>query len=219
LNTLAPLPPSSATARTRRWGRRWAWVWDQSSIYLPVLLMGALALGSYWVVRQTPSATEPPAERPASSEPDYTMRDFALRTFGVDGQLRTELTGREIRHYPQTDTTVVDDAQVREFGADGRLVTAQARELLTNSEQTEYRLKGDVRIVQGSQVSSPRSPRTEFQGQALTLYTDEDRVVSPEAVTLTRGADRLSADRMTYDQRTGLAQFQGRVRASLATRP
>jgi lipopolysaccharide export system protein LptA len=44
-------------------------------------------------------------------------------------------------------------------------------------------------------------------------------VVSPEAVTLTRGADRLSADRMTYDQRTGLAQFQGRVRASLATRP
>jgi lipopolysaccharide export system protein LptC len=219
LNTLAPLPATTVAARQPRWARYGAWVWDQSSIYLPVLLMGALAMGSYWVVRQTPQGTETPVERPASSEPDYTMRDFALRTFGVDGQLRTELTGREIRHYPQTDTTVVDDARVREFGPDGRLITAQARELWTNGEQTEYRLKGDVRIVQGSQAPTPSSPRTEFEGQALTLYTDEDRVVSPEAVTLTRGADRLSADRMTYDQSSGQAQFQGRVRATLATLP
>ena len=29
--------------------------WDQVSIYLPVLLMGLLALASYWLLRATPA--------------------------------------------------------------------------------------------------------------------------------------------------------------------
>ena len=29
-------------------------VWDRISIYLPIILMGVLALGTYWLVRNTP---------------------------------------------------------------------------------------------------------------------------------------------------------------------
>jgi len=217
LNTLAPLPPSVTTMRARRWGPRLAWAWDRASIYLPVLLMGALALGSYWVVRQTPAAPEPTGERPVSNEPDYTMRDFALRTFGLGGQLQTELTGREIRHYPQTDTTVVEDARMRRFDPEGRLTTAQAAELWTNGEQTEYRLRGDVRVVQGHDPAAAN--RTEFRGQSLTVYVNEERLASQEPVTLWRGPHRISANTLQYDRSTGVAQLQGQVRATLEARP
>ena len=33
--------------------RRALRIWDQASIYLPVVLMGALALGTYWLVRNS----------------------------------------------------------------------------------------------------------------------------------------------------------------------
>jgi lipopolysaccharide export system protein LptC len=29
-------------------------LWDGMAIYMPLLLMGALALGTYWLVRNTP---------------------------------------------------------------------------------------------------------------------------------------------------------------------
>ena len=219
MNTLAPLPPSVTTMRIRRWGPRLAWAWDRASIYLPVLLMGGLALGSYWVVRQTPAAPEPPAQRPVSSEPDYTMRDFALRTFGVDGHLRAELQGREIRHYPHTDTTVVDEARVRQFGPNGRLSTAHARELWTNGEQTEYRLRGNVRFIQTEGATPNPADKIEFQGQSLTFLAGDKRLVSQEPVTFWRGPDRISAQRMEYDQSTGQLQLQGQVRATLTASP
>ena len=34
-------------------------LWDQISIYLPILLMGALALGTYWLVRNSPVLSVP----------------------------------------------------------------------------------------------------------------------------------------------------------------
>ncbi|MDY0106413.1 MAG: LPS export ABC transporter periplasmic protein LptC, partial [Giesbergeria sp.] len=45
--------------------------WDRFSLYLPVLLMGLLALGTWWLVRNAPQVQVP---RPASAprhEPDY----------------------------------------------------------------------------------------------------------------------------------------------------
>ena len=46
------------------WGRQLRRGWDRLSIYLPVVLMGLLALGSYWLLRATPEPELPVAERP-----------------------------------------------------------------------------------------------------------------------------------------------------------
>ena len=43
-----------STAGAMPWGRRLQRGWDRLSIYLPVVLMGLLAMGSYWLLRATP---------------------------------------------------------------------------------------------------------------------------------------------------------------------
>ena len=53
--------------------------WERLSLYLPVLLMGLLALGTWWLVRNAPQPQPAVVERPVSHEPDYFMRDFAAR--------------------------------------------------------------------------------------------------------------------------------------------
>ena len=37
--------------------------WDRAAVYLPVLTMGLLALGSYWILRSTPEPQAPAAQQ------------------------------------------------------------------------------------------------------------------------------------------------------------
>ena len=74
--------------------------WDRLSIYLPVMLMGLLALGTYWLVRITPTTSAPEPEQQVRHEPDYFMRTFSVKTFNEKGQLQSEVNGIEGRHFP-----------------------------------------------------------------------------------------------------------------------
>ena len=49
----------------RELAQRIAGLWESLSIYLPMLLMGLLAVATYWLVRNTPDLVERDATRPA----------------------------------------------------------------------------------------------------------------------------------------------------------
>ena len=77
--TLTPPPAGAPRPRARR-RRHW---WDQLSIYLPVLLMGLLALASYWLLRATPAPLEPEPKkeilcRPSVLYPKSVCKDLQM---------------------------------------------------------------------------------------------------------------------------------------------
>lgn len=192
--------------------RHW---WDQLSIYLPVLLMGLLALASYWLLRATPEPPAPVPERPPTHEPDYLMRRFSIKVFDANGALKSEVFGAEARHHPDTDTTEVDQARVRAIAPDGRVTTATARRIISNAEQTAFTLAGDAIVVR---EPSATSPRLEFRGEHLQIFTRPERVLSERPVVMVRGNDRLVADTLDYRGDQRVAVLNGRVRATLAPR-
>ena len=79
-------------------------LWERAAIYLPIILMGVLALGTYWLVRNTPIFGAPEPAPPVLHKPDYFMHNFAVKTFDATGRLKNEVFGTEGRHYPDTDT-------------------------------------------------------------------------------------------------------------------
>jgi len=85
--------------------RQW---FDRLTLYLPVLLMGALAMSTYWLVRTTPPANIPAPVAKVEHLPDYFMRQFAVKTFDAEGKLKSEVSGAEARHFPDTDTLEID---------------------------------------------------------------------------------------------------------------
>ena len=214
--TLAP-PPAGAPRPRARLRRHW---WDQLSIYLPVLLMGLLALASYWLLRATPAPLEPEPERPPTHEPDYLMRRFAVKVFDASGALKSEVYGAEARHHPDTDTTEIDQARIRSLGPDGRVTTATAQRIISNAGQTEFTLDGDAVVVREPAPSggAAAAPRMEFRGEYLQVFTDPERVISDRPVVLVRGNDRLTADSLDYRGDERAAVLKGRVRATLAPR-
>ena len=61
------------------------------------------------------SCSVPETEAAPRHVPDYFMHDFSVRVFDADGKLKSELTGKQGRHYPDTDTVEIDQVFVRTF--------------------------------------------------------------------------------------------------------
>ncbi len=222
-DSLAPLPPTASTLGRAQGLTRWldalASVWDKTSIYLPVVLMGFLALVSYWVVSLTPSFDLPKPEQAQSQAPDAIMRDFSIRQFAPNGTLKSELFGREMRRYPHNNTTVIDHTQGVQLADTGRRTTFTAKRLTTNADQSIYWFEGNVVIVrEAHNTPTGLEPQVEYRGEALTYYVEQDRLESTQPVIITRGNDRISANSLRYDDNTTVVNMQGRVRALLSPR-
>ena len=195
--------------------------WDQLSLYLPVALMGLLALGTWWLVRNAPMPQLPRAEVERRHEADYFMSDFSVKNFGASGQLQSELQGTLARHYPDTDTIDIDAVQVRSLAPNGRRTLASANRALSNGDGTEVQLFGNAVVTREAlQLPGGKSqPRLEFRGEFLHAWTQTERVSSNQPVTLTRGNDRFTANSMDYDNLEQVLELRGRVQGTLAPAP
>ncbi len=192
-------------------------LWDRFLLYLPLTVMGLLALGTYWLLHTTPVTSSPVAPGALRHEPDYFMRGFSLRTFDASGRMRTEVTGDEARHYPDTRWLEIDGIRLRSFDEQGRLTTASASKGLTNENTTEVQLLGNAVIVREA-TTGPKAqttPRMEYRGEFLHAFTKSEKIRSHKPVELIRGRDRFSADAMEFDNVEQVLQLNGRVRGTL----
>jgi lipopolysaccharide export system protein LptC len=194
--------------------------WERTAIYIPVLLMGLLALGTYWLVRNTPEALPPDGQRAISAEPDYYMRKFGIKTFDDAGQLKSDVSGSELRHYPDTDTLEIDKALIRSYSIEGRLTTSTGDRALSNGDGSEVQLIGNARVVRDASVGPDGSevPRLEFRGEFLHVFVNEERVKSHLPVVIKRGADEFEGDTFAYDNMDRVADLKGRVKGILVPR-
>ncbi|MGQ0708911.1 MAG: LPS export ABC transporter periplasmic protein LptC [Rhodoferax sp.] len=188
---------------------------DRLLLYLPLLFVGALALGSYWLVR-TADPVAPPEAAPAPvSGPDYRLFAFVLRAFDAQGRLRSEVVGESALHDPQRRELQLRAPRLRSLGDDGALTTAMAQRGVVDDAQTRLELMDQAQVLRHL---APQ-PDTRYQGAYLMADLQGDTLRSDQPVQLSRGRDQLSAQRLHYDQRQRVLQLDGRVRAQLHPQP
>lgn len=195
--------------------------WDRLSIYLPIVLMGLLALGTYWLVRSAPTLEPGVTEQPLREDPDYQMERFSIKTFDGNGRLKSEVYGDQARHYPHTDVLEIDQVRIRSFNQRGYLTVATAKRALANNDATEVQLIGDAQVVREATVdrSGTTLPRLSFSGEFLHAYLEEERIKSHKPVELVRGSDRITADSLDYSNFDQVMELRGRVRGTLLPPP
>ena len=191
--------------------------WDRLSLYLPIVLMGVLALGTYWLVQSTPTAKQPVVAGPPRHEPDYFMKNFSVRTFLDSGRLKSEVFGASARHFPDTDLLEIDTVRFRAFDELGRLTTATAARAVSNGDGSEVQLFGRAVVLREEQpVKGARvAPRLEFRGEYLHAFLDKEKLTSNQPVELRRGNDVFVADTMDFDNVSRVMVMQGRVKGVL----
>lgn len=193
----------------------WRVGWDRLSLYLPIVLMGVLALGTYWLVRSTPQFAPPEAPRAPTHEPDYYMKKFSVRAFDVSGNLKSEVTGVEAKHYPDTDLLEIDIVRMRSWNDLGQLTVATSNRAITNADGSEVKLIGNALVVREAGSGKSDAPRLEFRGEFLHAFLKTERVRSDKPVTLIRGKDKFVADNLEFDNISQVLELRGRVRGTL----
>lgn len=191
--------------------------WERVAVYLPVILMALMALGTYWLARNTPTLGTVESQRAVTHDPDYFMSRFSVKTFDASGRLKSEVRGSQARHYPDTDTLEIDQPRIRAFNARGELTVATARRALSNADGSQVQLFGDAVVTREatSDAQGHARPRMEFRGEFLHAFLDTERLKSHLPVELTRGADRFTAQNMDYDNLDQVMELHGRVRGVL----
>lgn len=182
--------------------------------YLPLLLMLVLALGTWWLVENSPGPLGPTPERQQRQDPDYTMSGFAVERFDATGRLVLRLEGALLHHYPATDRIEIEQVRVRALGEDGRLTLASARQALANGDGSE------VQLIGGAEVSSSGGGRAPLvmKGEFLHAFLLTERVVSDRPVLVQQGGIELRANGLVYDHPSGRLQLSGPTRTVLPPR-
>ena len=209
--TLAPTldaPPFRATAIP--WPVR---LLDAASAYLPLLLMAVLALGTWWLVKNTPLFESERAVVPLRHEPDYTMTNFMVQRFAAGGAMRVQIEGDVMRHYPDTDTLEIDNPRIRALAPDGRVTVATARRALANGDGSEVQLSGGAHVVR---EAGEKADAVDFRGEFLHYFVNTERVQSHLPVTVKQGRTEIAADAFSYDNLARGVDFKGRVHGVFA---
>ena len=191
---------------------------DQLAIYLPVLLMGALALGSYWLVRNAPVVQVSAADKPLNHEVDYFLRQFSVKTFTPQGTLKNELFGGQARHYADTDTIEIDNIRIHNYNEAGRLTTVtSANRGISNADNSEVQLFGKAISVREAALDANgvMQPKMEFKGEFLHTFVNEERLKSHLPIVIRRGNSEFNAESLDYSHLDRVINLQGHVKAVL----
>jgi lipopolysaccharide export system protein LptC len=184
---------------------------EMLSSYLPLLLMGALAMGTWWLVKNTPGPPAPRSADTARGVPDYTMQRFVVHRYAADGRVTARLEGRELRHFPEDDRLEVDELLLQAYAPDGRVTTATARRAVSNGAASELQLRGGAEVVGADADGTPVTLRSEF----LHAFVDTQIVRTDQPVRVEHGKSVLQAGGVRYDGQRRRLEFDGPVQASL----
>ncbi len=216
--TLPPVAPSRNRSAGRSLLQLLGRSWDQLAIYLPLMLMGLLALLTYWMVRIAPSLPEPQQTRAQAHEVDFFMRGAVVKTYDGQGRLQNQLTGREMRHYPDNATIEVDLPRWQGITPQGRLTRAWAQRGLSKDDGSEVQLIGQAVVVREPLTTAQgRSlPQQQFEGEFLHIFAQDERMRSHLPVQFSSGGDRFNADSFRYEHQDRVVELEGRVKAFIA---
>ena len=211
---------TSPSGKWRHFARR---AWNEWLMYLPLLTMAALALGTYWLVRNTepPPGKSPAVVTDSANGVDYFMRGFTLRTFDAKGHLKNEVFGSEARHFSKTDTLEIDAVRIRSTNAQGQITAAAASRAYINTGATEVQLVGNAEIVRQARLPGPGQaaiPQLAFRGEFLHAFLQEERMLSHQPVQMRRGNDQFSGDAFSFDNASRVLELKGNVRVVLQPR-
>ncbi len=190
------------------------------TLYLPMALMGVLALGSWWLARNTPmTLAAAPVVQQQRQEPDYFINNFSVKNFDAQGRLMSEVMGERATHFPATEILDIEQARFRSLS--GALsTTGRGDRAFSNGDGSEVQLMGNAVVVReaGQDAKGRPVPRVEFRGDFIHAFVRTQELKSHKPVTVLRGADQFSADTMLYNKIDGIVQLDGRVRVRFESR-
>jgi lipopolysaccharide export system protein LptC len=191
-------------------------LWGLLVTAVPLLILMMLALFTWWLVQNAPQALSPSQRKPLTHDPDFEMKRFSMRDFDDQGTQRALIKGDLLRHFPDTENALIQNAQI--FWNDTQQIPHRASALRAwgFDKSHEIHLEGDARVWR----QAPDEV-TEFRGEQLIIEPQTGWVHSfIESTIQQANGTKIRADAFRYNRQNSFIEFEGHVQGTFfAKRP
>ncbi|MGE5452026.1 MAG: LPS export ABC transporter periplasmic protein LptC [Acidobacteriota bacterium] len=184
---------------------------------LPMLLAAGLAAFTWWLIQASPKDAGPARASRVSTRPDYELNEATVARFDPQGRLQAVVDGQAIRHYPVEDELQIDAMVLSARDEKGQALHAVAREGQANGRAEVLVIRGGAKVVAtpaSSAVVGGRAVRgpVRLSGEVFKVDSRAHVLTSDQPVTVQHESGEVRADRLRYEQVTGITELEGRVR-------
>lgn len=168
-----------------------------------LLLLGA----TYWLNQQVqPILPKPDGNK--RHDPDFTVGKFTATTLDGQGAPHFVLVSQKMTHYPDDDSTRLDEPHLSNLYPDHPPVYTTARWGEVSSKGTDVYLHEDVKIVRAANATqSEMTLSTDY----LHAIPNLDLMDTDHPVTMTDAHNVIHSVGMTYDNKSRLMRLLAHV--------
>lgn len=179
-----------------------------SARLLPIAFVASLALLSFWLERAARIDEANPALR--RHDPDYLIDNLVVSEFDASGRPSNTLKASKMVHFPDDDSTELEQPRVVEQKPDRPPMTLRAERGAMNQSGDEIFLYDNVVIVRDA---GPESQASRIETSFLHVVKPRSLVLSDREVIISQGGRLLTGRGMEYNSDTRELRLLSGVRA------
>jgi lipopolysaccharide export system protein LptC len=174
-----------------------------------LLILVLLAGLSFW--QNQPARTPSPAQEDNGSRraPDYVVENFSAVRMGEDGAARHMLIGKSMVHYPEDDTTDVENPHFIGTEPAKPAVQIKADKARMSAKGEDIYLMGNVTVLRNA---GKGRGETTMKTSLLHLIPDDDIAKTDKPVVITETNATMKAVGMEMNNRTNVTRLLSQVR-------
>ena len=158
---------------------------DRFRLWLMVLLVGLLSLGSYWILEVIRSGINTSVNRPVRTNPDSFIENFHFTKMTPTGQSKYRMAGKKLVHFPRDDHYEITLPVIINLDPTQEPMTIQAQRAVINNKvdqpDSEVHLYDQVIV---DRPASAKSKHFQLLTDYLLVYPNQDRMQTDRAIEL-----------------------------------
>ena len=174
---------------------------------LPIAILLVLASLTFWL-RYATELSEKPSDGQHRHDPDYIVNDATIRKIGQSGQLEYTLFAQEIRHYPDDDSTNLDQPKLIYLDAKKPPLTISAVRGHMSAKGERVELSEQVEV---HRAASGKGSSLLVETPELTVLTSEEKAFTESPVLITQGDSWVRGVGMQVDNKLQTYLLESRV--------
>ncbi|MBU3635647.1 LPS export ABC transporter periplasmic protein LptC [Polynucleobacter sp. es-GGE-1] len=190
---------------------------------MPLLLMGALTLMTFWLVKKNTPPESSILERIRLHEPDYIIKNGTLSALNEQGNTKYRILGNKVTHYDDDASIDIDAPRMRLFQPDKAPVTVKSNTGHLDGDLTILELFDNASIFRPQQAATatePASLRMLASSSYFKVLINDDIVKTDRPITLEQGMSIMnSTEGGTFDNIQQSMTLSGQVKGRIERAP
>jgi len=176
-------------------------------ILIPMFLFGLLAVFSGWLLYETSNRYA--ASNELRHTPDLYLTQFTLDVMDSSGQPHHRLTGETMRHYPDDESSEIDQPRFSLIEENRVQMTGSAQLGTINSDGSRVVLQQAVDL---RRLSPPAKRPLQIESSEMTIWPNHEIATTDSAVTIRDNTTLTTATGLRSNWNSGQHTLLSNVR-------